>query len=110
VLFPSIHEGFGLPVLEAMQLGTPVLTSRGGALAEIAGDAALLIDPYDVTAIAEGIAALDADQGLRDRLAAAGSVAAARFSRDAYRTRLEQMYTQVVGPSVDAVVALSGSH
>jgi len=110
VLFPSIHEGFGLPVLEAMQLGTPVLTSRGGALAEIAGDAALLVDPYDVAAIAEGIAALDAHQDLRDRLAAAGSVAAARFSPDAYRTRLEQMYAQVVGPRIDPAVGLSWSH
>jgi glycosyltransferase involved in cell wall biosynthesis len=100
VLFPSIHEGFGLPVLEALQLGTPVLTSRGGALAEVAGDAALLVDPYDVAAIAEGIAALDTDPGLRDRLAAAGPAAAARFSADAYRARLEPMYAKVAGATI----------
>jgi glycosyltransferase involved in cell wall biosynthesis len=96
VLFPSIHEGFGLPVLEAMQLGTPVLTSATGALAEIAGDAALLVDPYDVGAIAAGIRALDADAGLRERMSAAGPVAAARFSAEAYRSRLELMYTRLV--------------
>ena len=99
VLFPSIHEGFGLPVLEAMQLGTPVLTSAVGAPAEIAGDAALLVDPYDVGAIAAGIRALDSDAGLRDRMAAAGPGAAARFSTDAFRMRLEAMYTHAVpGP------------
>ena len=96
VLFPSIHEGFGLPVLEAMQLGTPVLTSAAGALAEIAGDAALLVDPYDVGAIAAGVRALDADAGLRERMSAAGPAAAARFSAEAYRSRLEVMYTRLV--------------
>jgi len=97
VLFPSIWEGFGLPVLEAMQLGTPVLTSDRGALAEIAGEAALLVDPYDVAAIAAGIKALDADPALRDRLAAAGPRAAARFSAEAYAGRLEIMYARALG-------------
>jgi glycosyltransferase involved in cell wall biosynthesis len=100
VLFPSIHEGFGLPVLEAMQLGTPVLTSAVGAPAEIAGDAALLVDPYDVAAIAAGICALDSDAALRDRMAAAGIAAAARFSAPAYRARLEQMYARALDPSL----------
>jgi glycosyltransferase involved in cell wall biosynthesis len=99
VLFPSIHEGFGLPVLEAMQLGTPVLTASGGALAEVAGDTALLVDPYDVSAITDGIRMLDADAGLRDRLAKTGPVAATRFSGAAYRTRLETMYARVAGAS-----------
>ena len=97
VLFPSIWEGFGLPVLEAMQLGTPVLTSDRGALAEIAGEAALLVDPYDVAAIAAGIRALDTDAALRDRLASAGLLAAARFSGEAYTGRLEAMYAQMLG-------------
>jgi glycosyltransferase involved in cell wall biosynthesis len=100
VLFPSIHEGFGLPVLEAMQLGTPVLTSAGGALAEVAGDAALLVDPYDVSAIAAGISALDSDAALRRRMEAAGPAAAARFSPEAYRARLEQMYAHVLGTPI----------
>ncbi|WP_116090606.1 glycosyltransferase family 4 protein [Sphingomonas crusticola] len=97
VLFPSIHEGFGLPVLEAMQLGTPVLTSNRGALAEIACDAALLVDPYDVGAIAAGIRALDNDAALRMRLGAAGLTAAGRFSIEAYRARLDRMYDGLLG-------------
>ena len=100
VLFPSIWEGFGLPVLEAMQLGTPVLTSNLGALAEVAGDAALLVDPHDVAAIAEGIKALDGDDTLRDRLASAGPREAARFSAEAYRTRLEAMYARVARTTI----------
>jgi len=96
VLFPSIWEGFGLPVLEAMQLGTPVLTSDRGALAEVAGEAGLLVDPYDVAAISAGIKALDTDTALRDRLATAGPLAAARFSPEAYARRLEIMYAQAL--------------
>lgn len=106
VVFPSIHEGFGLPVLEAMQLGTPVLTSDSGALSEIAGDAVLGVDPYDITAIAAGIRALDGDAALRARLGAAGPVAAARFSAAAYRTRLEAMYERL--PPADGNSAYRG--
>ena len=54
VLFPSLYEGFGLPVLEAMQLGTPVVTSRTSSLPEIAGDAALYVNPYETYQIARG--------------------------------------------------------
>jgi len=93
--YPSHFEGFGLPVLEAMQFGTPVLTSDQGALAEIAGGAGLLVDPYDVAAIAVGINALDADAALRDQLGAAGQKATTRFSAEAYARRLEIMYAQI---------------
>jgi glycosyltransferase involved in cell wall biosynthesis len=55
VLYPSLYEGFGLPVLEAMACGVPVVTSRGTAMEEVAGGAAVLVDPLDVDAIAEGI-------------------------------------------------------
>jgi glycosyltransferase involved in cell wall biosynthesis len=55
VIYPSVYEGFGLPVLEAMACGAAVVTSAGGATAEVAGDAALLVDPLDVGAIAGGI-------------------------------------------------------
>jgi glycosyltransferase involved in cell wall biosynthesis len=96
VLFPSLWEGFGLPVLEAMQAGTPVLTSRAGALPEVAGDAALLVDPSDVAAIATGIAALDSDAALRGRLAAAGQVQAETFSPARYLERLEALYARVL--------------
>jgi glycosyltransferase involved in cell wall biosynthesis len=60
VLYPSLYEGFGLPVLEAMASGTPVVTSSGTAMEEVAGGAAVLVDPLDVDAIAEGIADADA--------------------------------------------------
>lgn len=94
VLFPSIAEGFGLPVLEAMQLGTPVLTSNIGALAEIAGNAALLVDPYDVEEIAKAIRTLDYDLTLRARLGSDGAKQASRFSVEEYKSRLENLYSR----------------
>lgn len=78
--FPSLYEGFGLPVLEAMACGTPVICSNAGALPEVAGDAALSVDPHDVRALAEAIEQALADEGLRRRMAARGQAQAARFS------------------------------
>jgi glycosyltransferase involved in cell wall biosynthesis len=72
VLHPSLYEGFGLPLLEAMAAGTPVVTSDLGAMAEIAGPAALRVDPRDSGAIARALRALEDDAGLRERLVAAG--------------------------------------
>jgi glycosyltransferase involved in cell wall biosynthesis len=94
-LFPSLYEGFGLPVLESMALGTAVLTSTGGSLPEVAGDAAISIDPYDVQAMTEGLRALDADEALRDDLVRRGRVQAARFSAQAYQARLTELYARV---------------
>jgi glycosyltransferase involved in cell wall biosynthesis len=68
VVYPSVYEGFGLPVLEAMACGAAVVTSAGGATAEVAGDAAVLVDPLDVGAIADGIeAAIARHEDLRPR-------------------------------------------
>ena len=75
-----------------MQLGTPVLTSTTSSLPEVAGDAALLVDPYDTAAITAGLRALDSDAMLRATLSAAGPVQARAFSQTAYLERLEELY------------------
>jgi len=80
VALPSLHEGFGLAVVEAMASGAPVLTSRGGGLAEVAGDAAWMVDPTSVGDIAAGLYRLAEDPELRARLAAKGRAQARRFS------------------------------
>ena len=80
LLFPSLWEGFGLPVLEAMACGTPVITSNCAALPEVAGEAALLVDPYQPRAIAEALASLCHDQTLWHDLHRAGLAQAQRFS------------------------------
>jgi len=96
VLFPSLYEGFGLPVLEAMRLGTPVLTSNTASLPEVAGDAALLVDPYDVSALAAGIVRLDRDEALRADLSRRGPLQAEHFSTERYRQRLSALYDRVL--------------
>lgn len=80
VLMPSLAEGFGLPVVEAMRAGRPVMTSSDSALAEVAGDAALLVDPTDTDAIRAGIARLEDDACLRAQLAQRGVERARAFS------------------------------
>lgn len=79
-VFPSLYEGFGMPVLEAMACGTPVLTSTTTSLPEVAGDAALLVHPYNTHAIANGIARLLTDESLRATLRTRGLERAARFT------------------------------
>jgi glycosyltransferase involved in cell wall biosynthesis len=91
-VFPSIFEGFGLPVAEAMSLGVPVLTSTGGSLPEVAGAAAELVDPLDVDAMALGIRSLAADTDLRAELSRRGPSQAAKFSPEAYAKRLRAAY------------------
>jgi glycosyltransferase involved in cell wall biosynthesis len=92
VLAPFLYEGFGLPVLEAMIMGTPVLASTTGALPEVAGDAALLVNPYDVDAVRQAIRRLDADADLRADLSARGPIQAEKFSEEAYAERLAALY------------------
>jgi glycosyltransferase involved in cell wall biosynthesis len=76
-----------------MMLRTPVLASTAGSLPEIAGDAAMLVDPYDTGAIRKAILALDADADLRLDLIERGVRQAAKFSPEAYRRRLRDLYT-----------------
>lgn len=80
LVFPSLYEGFGFPVIEAMHCGTPVITSSTSSLPELAGDAALLVDPLDVNAIAAKLARLADSPDLRADLGAKGRARAARFT------------------------------
>jgi glycosyltransferase involved in cell wall biosynthesis len=86
--FPSLYEGFGLPALEAMACGVPVLTSNTSSLPEVVGDAALTVDPLDTSAIADGLTRLANDPALRAMLRIRGVERAARFSweRAAHKT------------------------
>jgi glycosyltransferase involved in cell wall biosynthesis len=95
VLCPSLYEGFGLPALEAMSLGTPVLTSNTASMPEVVGEAALKVDPYDTRALVEGIRALDNDADLLGRLAEAGPIRAQEFSPERYQARLSKLYSKV---------------
>ena len=79
-VFPSLYEGFGLPVLEAMTRGVPVACSSRASLSEVAGDAALLFDPESPAAIAEAIRRLLDDDALVERLRTAGRAQAGRFT------------------------------
>jgi glycosyltransferase involved in cell wall biosynthesis len=97
-LFPSLYEGFGLPVIESMLLGTPVLSSNAGSIPEVAGEAALLIDPYDTNAISEAIRALDSNAELRDTLAEKGRKQAGLFSEEAYKKKIHVLYRDLAGP------------
>ena len=81
--FPSLFEGFGIPVLEAMASGTPVCAAAASSLPEVVGDAGLLFDPEDVPAMTDCLARLLTDEGLRGRLIAAGIERAADFTWDA---------------------------
>ena len=94
-VFPSLYEGFGLPPLEAMASGTPVLTSNVSSLPEVMGDAALLVDPYDPEAIADGMQQILSDAPTRERLVNCGRTRASRFSWEESAKRVLTIYRQV---------------
>src|SRR5258708_23036835 len=97
--FPSLYEGFGLPLLEAMACGTPTLSANVSSLVEVAGDASLLVDPLSVEEIISGLARLLSDGGLRTSLIERGYAQARRFTwegaavvlLDVYQMLLNQM-------------------
>jgi glycosyltransferase involved in cell wall biosynthesis len=94
-VFPSLYEGFGLPPLEAMASGTPVVTSNVGSLPEVVGDAALLVNPENVFEIARGIQEVLLDEDLRLQLIAKGKAQAARFSWERTARQVLEVYREV---------------
>ncbi len=95
---PSVREGFGLPVLEAMAAGCPVIASRGTALEEVAGDGALLVDPTDVDAMAGAITEICGNPGMRAELSARASSRAALFGWDSTAGRIAEMIEGTMKP------------
>ncbi len=95
-VFPSLYEGFGLPPLEAMASGCPVITSNVSSLPEVCGDAALYVDPYDVADIKEKMNTLLDNPQLRDRLSEASKERAKLFSMENYIKKLYEAYSKIV--------------
>jgi glycosyltransferase involved in cell wall biosynthesis len=100
--YPSRYEGFGFPVLEGFSADVPVLTSSAASLPEVAGDAALLVDPNDVDAIGEGLVRLFGDAGLRERLVAAGRERLAMFSWERAAGATAEVLRGAAGGPTDA--------
>ncbi len=101
--FPSLYEGFGLPPLEAMACGTPVVTSRISSLPEVVGDAAVLVDPHSVDDIAAGIERVLCDDAFRADLVARGRARVSLFSWDRSVKAIHAGYMKVLGQTVAAV-------
>ena len=95
-VFPSLYEGFGLPPLEAMACGTPVITSNVSSLPEVVGDAALLIDPMNASAIADAMARVMSDESLRADLVRRGLERVKTFSWERSARRTHEVYAEVV--------------
>ncbi len=95
-LYPSLYEGFGLPVLEAMACGTPVVSSSVSSLPEVAGDAALLVDPSEVTEVTAAMEAIVEHPDLAHRLSARGLCQAAAFSWERTAQKTLEVYEEIV--------------
>jgi glycosyltransferase involved in cell wall biosynthesis len=102
LVFVSLDEGFGLPILEAQATGRPVLTSDRAPMKEVAGDAALLVDPEDTDAIASAVVRLATDTGMRRQLAEKGFQNAARYSAESVARRYAALYEAMAREIGDA--------
>jgi len=98
-LYPSNQEAFPIPITEAMACGTPIITSRANGLEEIAGSAALLVDPHNADEIAGAVRSVLLDPGLKARLAAAGLERSRTFSWDACARRTLEILEEVAARS-----------
>lgn len=96
-VFPSLYEGFGLPPLEAMANGTPVITSKISSLPEVVGDAALTVDPYNVDEIAEAMRNVLTDPALSERLVQSGHARARRFAWEEAVSKIHATYIAALG-------------
>ena len=97
LVYPAFAEGFGLPVLEAMACGTPVITSNTTSLPEVVGDAAVLINPRDHGEIARGLEQVLADEALRGALSAKGLRRSKTFAWEKAAQQTVQLYAKVLG-------------
>lgn len=94
-IFPSLYEGFGMPVLEAMAAGTPVITSNISSLPEVAGDAAILVNPYDIDEISKAIKNIIGDEVLKKEMIRKGLEQAKKFTWENSVKKLEKIYSEL---------------
>ena len=94
--FPTLYEGFGIPVIEAQSCGTPILTSNCSSLPEVGGDAAVYVDPYDVSGIAEEMLYILNNPQFAEKLTKKGLENAKRFSWEASARQLDSIIERVV--------------
>lgn len=95
LVYPSFYEGFGLPPLEALAAGTPVISSHASSLGQVVGDAGIMVDPYNTAELADAMSAILEDDRLRDLLGIRGRERASHFSWDKSAEKLEKIFTSL---------------
>jgi glycosyltransferase involved in cell wall biosynthesis len=99
LVYPSLYEGFGIPILEAMKVGTPVITSNLTAMPEVAGGAAVLVDPYDIEEMVSGMSRLLQDNKFRKELVRKGTAEASHYSWQRTSEQYLGLYKEVCDPN-----------
>ena len=100
LLFPSLYEGFGLPILEAMSYGCPVITSNMSSMPEVGGSAALYVDPSNINDLAEKMHLVESSSNLRDQLRVLGLNRVKEFSWHKTAEKTMEVYAEVLGVEV----------